>query len=131
MQPMGGPKGSGLSIMMDVFSGVLSGSAFAGHVTGPYDPSKPSDVGHFLVAIKPDLFMGLEDFRERMDYLYQRVVGADKAAGVDRIYFPGEIEQLRQEERENTGIPLVQAEIDALNEEAKRVGRPSLVVKGQ
>lgn len=129
MQPMGGPKGSGLSIMMDLFSGVLSGSAFAGHVTGPYDPSKPSDVGHFIMAIKPDLFMSLEDFRGRMDYLYQRVVGADKAAGVDRIYFPGEIEQLRQEEREKTGIPLVQAEIDALNEEAKRVGKPSLVVK--
>ncbi|KAI1175588.1 Malate/L-lactate dehydrogenase [Nemania sp. FL0916] len=131
MQPMGGPKGSALSIMMDVFSGVLSGSAFAGHVTGPYDPSKPSDVGHFLVAIKPDLFMSLEDFRARMDYLYQRVVGADKAAGVDRIYFPGEMEQLRQEERGKTGIPLVQAEIDALNEEAKRVGKPSLVIKGQ
>lgn len=29
MLPMGGPKGSALSIMMDVFSGVLSGSAFA------------------------------------------------------------------------------------------------------
>ncbi|KAK5176518.1 hypothetical protein LTR16_011122, partial [Cryomyces antarcticus] len=38
MLPMGGPKGSALSIMMDVFSGVLSGSAFAGHVTNPYDP---------------------------------------------------------------------------------------------
>ncbi|KAI0444873.1 Malate/L-lactate dehydrogenase [Xylaria telfairii] len=130
MQPMGGPKGSGLSIMMDVFSGVLSGSAFAGHVTGPYDPSRPSDVGHFLIAIKPDLFMSLEDFRERMDYLYQRVVGTDKAAGVDRIYFPGEIEQLRKEEREKTGIPLVQAEIDALNEEARRVGKPLLALKG-
>ncbi|KAI1827808.1 Malate/L-lactate dehydrogenase [Xylaria intraflava] len=131
MQPMGGPKGSGLSIMMDVFSGVLSGSAFAGHVTGPYDPSKPSDVGHFLVAIKPDLFMSLDDFRQRMDYLYRRVVGAKKAAGVDRIYFPGEIEQTTQEQREKTGIPLVQAEIDALNEEAKKVGKPLLGVKGQ
>lgn len=122
MLPMGGPKGSGLAIMMDVFSGVLSGSAFAGHVTGPYDASKPADVGHFLVAIKPDLFMSLDDFRDRMEYLYQRVVGSDKAAGVDRIYFPGEIEQLTQEEREKTGIPFVQAEIDALNEEAGKVG---------
>ncbi|GKT44897.1 putative oxidoreductase YKL071W [Colletotrichum spaethianum] len=126
MLPMGGPKGSALSIMMDVFSGVFSGSAFAGHVTTPYDPSRPADVGHFLVAIKPDLFMSLDDFRERMHYLYQRVVGAEKAAGVERIYFPGEIEQLNQQEREKSGIPLVQAEIDALNEEAKRVGAQSL-----
>ncbi|RYO81109.1 hypothetical protein DL766_007194 [Monosporascus sp. MC13-8B] len=129
MLPMGGPKGSALAIMMDVFSGVLSGSAFAGHVTGPYDPSQPSDVGHFLLAIKPDLFMSLDEFRQRMDYLYQRVVGSDKAAGVDRIYFPGEIEQLTQDERQKTGIPYVQAEIDALNEEARRVGKDTIVVK--
>ncbi|RKK85444.1 hypothetical protein BFJ69_g1588 [Fusarium oxysporum] len=126
MLPMGGPKGSALSIMMDVFSGVLSGSAFAGHVTGPYDPSKPADVGHFLIAIKPDLFMNLDEFRERMQYLYERVVGSEKAAGVERIYFPGEIEQLAQKEREKTGIPLVQAEIDALNAEAKKVGAEPL-----
>ncbi|KAE8409271.1 Malate/L-lactate dehydrogenase [Aspergillus pseudonomiae] len=128
MLPMGGPKGSALAVMMDVFSGVLSGSAFAGHVTGPYDPSKPADVGHFLVAIKPDLFMGLDDFKERMDYLYQRVVGSEKMAGVDRIYYPGEIEQITREERVKTGIPFVQAEIDALNKEADKVGLEHLVV---
>lgn len=122
MLPMGGPKGSGLSIMMDVFSGALSGSAFAGEVTGPYDPSKPADVGHFLVAIKPDLFMSLDEFRDRIQYLYDKVVGSEKAAGVERIYFPGELEQLAQRERERSGIPLVQAEIDALNEEARKVG---------
>lgn len=129
MLPMGGPKGSALSVMMDVFSGVLSGSAFAGHVTGPYDPSKPADVGHFLVAIKPDLFLDLNEFRERMDYLYQRVVGSDKAAGVDRIYFPGELEQIAQGEREKTGIPFVQAEIDALNQEAQKVAANPIFIK--
>ena len=121
MLPMGGAKGSALAIMMDVFSGVLSGSAFAGHVTGPYDPSKPADVGHFIMAIKPDLFMSLDDFRDRMQYLYERTVGAEKAAGVDRIYFPGELEQIEQKKRVKTGIPLVQAEIDALNAEAIKV----------
>lgn len=73
--------------------------------------------------------MSLDEFRERMDFLYQRVVGSDKAAGVERIYYPGEIEQLTEEEREKTGIPLVQAEVDALNEEAKKVGKPLLVIK--
>lgn len=122
MLPMGGPKGSALAIMMDVFSGVLSGSAFAGGVTGPYDMSRPGDVGHFIVAVRPDLFMGLDEFKERMDTLYRRVVGAEKMHGVDRIYFPGEIEQLCEEERLRDGIPYVQDEIDALNAEAERVG---------
>ncbi|KAL2000138.1 hypothetical protein VTN02DRAFT_3494 [Thermoascus thermophilus] len=131
MLPIGGPKGSALSIMMDVFSGVLSGSAFAGHVTNPYDASKPADVGHFLIALKPDLFMSLEEFKERMDYLYRRVVGSDKMAGVDRIYYPGEIEQLTQEERLKTGIPYVEAEIEALNREAERVGVDHIVVSNR
>lgn len=128
MLPMGGPKGSALSIMMDVFSGVLSGSAFAGHVTNPHDPTKPADVGHFLVAIKPDLFMGLEEFKERMDYLYKRVVESDKMAGVDRIYIPGEIEQLTEVARLDEGIPYVQAEINALNYEADKVGASKIKV---
>ncbi|KAK5651380.1 hypothetical protein OQA88_12537 [Cercophora sp. LCS_1] len=126
MLPMGGPKGSALAIMMDVFSGVLSGSAFAGGVTGPYDMSKPGDVGHFLVAIKPDLFLSLDEFKERMDVLYRRVVDSDKMAGVERIYFPGEIEQLTEEERRRDGIPYAQAEIDALNTEADKLGVPKI-----
>ena len=131
MLPMGGPKGSGLAVMMDVFSGVLSGSAFAGEVVGPYDKEnkKESDVGHFLVAIKPDLFMSLEEFRERMAYLYKRVVESEKMDGVDRIYFPGEIEQLMQEDREMMGIPFVNAEVDALNAEAEKAGSQKLKIQ--
>ncbi|KAI6821861.1 Malate/L-lactate dehydrogenase [Hortaea werneckii] len=128
MLPMGGPKGSGLAIMMDVFSGVLSGSAFAGNVTGPYDYSKPADVGHLLIAIKPDLFMTTAEFRQRMEYLYSRVVDSAKMEGVDRIWFPGEIEQARQKDREANGIPFVAAEIQALNDEAKALGTAQLEV---
>lgn len=84
--PMGGPKGSTISIIMDMSSGVLSGSSFAGHVTNSYNPTKLAEVGHFLIAIKPDLFMDLEEFKSRMDYLYQWVVGSEKMEGVDRIY---------------------------------------------
>lgn len=127
MLPMGGPKGSALSIMMDVFSGVLSGSAFAGHVTNPYDPSKPANVGHFIVAIKPDIFMSIEDFKARMDYLYKRVVGSQKMQGVDRIYFPGELEQITHEQRRKTGIPFTQEEIFKLNSEADRVGVAKII----
>ncbi|KAF3043531.1 hypothetical protein E8E11_001135 [Didymella keratinophila] len=105
MLPMGGPKGSAIAIMMDIFSGVLSGSAFAGHVINPYDPSKPAD---------------------RMDYLYQRVVGSDRMTCTDRIYFPGESEELNKEKRLKDGIPLVAAEVEALNMEAQRVGAASV-----
>ncbi|KAJ5624955.1 hypothetical protein N7510_001264 [Penicillium lagena] len=129
MLPMGGPKGSALAIMMDVFSGVFSGAAFAGHVTNPYDPSKPADVGHFLIAVKPDLFMTMDEFKSRMKYLYQRVVNSEKAAGVEQIYFPGEIEMITEEQRLSEGIPLAEAEIEALNKEADRVNVAHLKVQ--
>lgn len=128
MLPMGGPKGSGLAVMMDVFSGVFSGSAFAGHVTSPYDASKAADVGHFLVAIKPDLFMTIDEFKGRMDYLYQRVVESERMAGVDRIYFPGEIEMITEERRLVEGIPFTAAEIESLNKEADLVNVERLKV---
>lgn len=128
MLPMGGPKGSALAVMMDVFSGVLSGSQFAGEVRGPYDESGVADVGHFLVVLRPDLFMDLGEFRERMGVLYDKVVGCKKMKGVERIYFPGEIEQVTHEERLKTGIPFVEAEIEALNREAELVGSKKIEV---
>jgi LDH2 family malate/lactate/ureidoglycolate dehydrogenase len=53
---------------------------------------KESDAVNFLVTLKPDLFMPLKDFREQMAHLYKRIVGDEKIDGVNRIYFPGEIE---------------------------------------
>lgn len=69
-------------------SGALSGPAFAGHITNPYYASRPADVGHLLVVIKSDLFMSMDEFKVRVEYLYQRVVSSYKMAEVDRIYMP-------------------------------------------
>ena len=126
MLPMGGPKGSALAIMMDVFSGVLTGAAFAGGVAGPYDPSRPAGVGHFIMAIRPDLFLSAAEFRERMVVLYRSVVDSKPMEGVERVYFPGEIEILTHQKREKEGIPFARSEIEALNAEAERVGAKKL-----
>ena len=48
--------------------------------------------------------------------------------GVDRIYFPGEIEQLTEETRLREGIPFLQEEIDLLNAEAERLDVAKIVV---
>lgn len=105
---------------------MLSGSAFAGGVTNPYDPSKPADAGHFLVAIKPDLFMSVEDFRARMQVLYDVVRGSQPMSGVDKIFMPGEIERMTEKQRRHSGIPMKAAEVQALNDEARRVGVANL-----
>lgn len=122
MLPMGGPKGSALAIMMDAFSGLLTGAAFAGGVISPHDPSRPADVGHFIVTIKPDLFMSTEDVSKRLDGLRDSVTGSERATGSDRVWFPGEREMECRLERTRGGIPFTKHEVEALNQEARAVG---------
>ena len=38
--------------------------------------------------------MDMSEFKNRLQYLYDQVVGSEKMAGVDRVYFPGELEQI-------------------------------------
>src|SRR5205085_3993189 len=80
--PIGGYKGSGIAMLMDVFAGVLSGAAFAGGVGDQYKQyDRPQDVGHFFLAMKPDLFVPREEVARRMDVLSQRVRSAPRAEG--------------------------------------------------
>lgn len=44
--PIGGPKGSGIAILMDVMSDVLTGAALGGRVRDQYKDLRPQNVGH-------------------------------------------------------------------------------------
>jgi LDH2 family malate/lactate/ureidoglycolate dehydrogenase len=129
--PIGGPKGSGLSHMMDMFAGVMSGSAFAGGVKDQYkDLKEPQNVGHWFMVFRPEVFLdgGMDELKERSDHSMRTMRESTKAHGVKRIYTSGEIEADMQKVREKEGIPFTKGEVDALNrlaEEAKvgaRVG---------
>jgi LDH2 family malate/lactate/ureidoglycolate dehydrogenase len=121
--PMGGHKGSGLAIMMDIFAGVISGSAFGGDVTNQYETfDMPQDVGHFFFAMKPDLFVSEADYKARMDTLFTRIRAVPKAEGFDEILLPGEPESREHARRLQTGIPYVASEVATLDAEAAKVG---------
>ena len=65
MQPIGGPKGSALAMLMDVMGGVISGAAFGGDVRNHFEEyDKPQNVGHFIMAMKPDLFVSRDEYLE-------------------------------------------------------------------
>lgn len=121
--PLGGPKGAGLSILMDIMAGVFTGAAFAGDVRSQFDDfDDVQNVGHFLLAIKPDLFVSAEEFGDRMDVLVERTHACPPAEGFADVLLPGEPEERVRERRLASGIPYNIAEIDALNEEAARLG---------
>ena len=123
--PIGGPKGSGLALMMDLFGGLMSGAAFAGGVNDQYkDLEEPQNVGHWFLVFRPELFLkgGMKELRERMDTLLWRVRQCEKAAGVERIYTSGEIEVEIEVKRRKEGIPYSRGEVDALNALSKQLG---------
>lgn len=130
--PIGGPKGSGLSMLMDIFGGVLSGAAYAGDVTDQYKVfDRPQNVGHFFLAMRPDLFVSKKAYRARMDTLVERVRACPKAEGFDEILLPGEIEAREEAKRRASGIPYGTVEIDALQREAARAGIAKLAVSDE
>lgn len=112
-------------MMMDIFSGVMSGSAFAGDVKDQYKNMEESqNVGHWSFVFKPHVFLdgGVVEFRERMDDLLKKTRAVKKAEGFDRIFTSGEPESGTEKHRRISGIPFTKGEIDALHELASKSG---------
>jgi LDH2 family malate/lactate/ureidoglycolate dehydrogenase len=121
--PFGGVKGSALSLLMDILAGVLTGANFGGDVKSLYfDHSAPQNVGHLFIAIKPDLFMPMDAFGERMDTLVQRARDCPRAEGFDEILIPGEPEARTRAARLAEGIPVTPDVVATLRDEAARAG---------
>ena len=115
--PIGGPKGSGLALMVEALSGVLSGAGTAPHLHDLYAFDAPQGVGHFLGVIDTAHFMDPDEFRRGMSAMAAEVKALKKAEGFDEILMPGERENMITKERAKTGINLpdeVCAELNAL-----------------
>ena len=127
--PIGEHKGSGLAMFMDIFGGVISGANFGGEVGDQYKAmDRAQDVGHFFLAMKPNLFVTEADYRARMDTLIERMRAVPKAEGTDEILLPGEPELRYEAERRQRGIPYAASEVKALQDEARKAGIQPLVV---
>lgn len=119
--PLGGPKGSGLSLMMEVLGGVMSGSAFGGEVGNQYlDHDRPQNVGHCFIAFRPDLAVSADAYRTRIDALVERAKASPRVAEDQPILMPGEPEALTERERLRDGIPLSAEDRAGLRGEAER-----------
>lgn len=122
--PMGGHKGYGISFMMDVVSGVLTGSGYATGVSGPYVPDEPSRCGHLVLAIDIETVIGREAFRARVSDLIAITKSVPLAAGATEIFYPGEIENRAAERAERTGILLPMKTLTELRALAAEAGVP-------
>ena len=104
--PMAGHKGYGIALMMDVLSGVLSGSAFGRGVAGPFQSEEPGGVGQFVLALDIEAFMPLAQFQQRQDELIGALKETPLAKGFSEILYPGEPEARLAEKLARDGIAL-------------------------
>ena len=88
--PIAGFKGSGLAWMVDILSGVLTGSSHGGKTKDPFDDfSGPQNVGHLFITIDPKVFVG-KNFMKEIKNNIKLVKKLPKAKGFTSILYPGE-----------------------------------------
>lgn len=115
IQPIGGYKGYGLSLVIDILTGVLLGSGFSTYVNSLYgDPSLPANCAQLCGALAIEGFMPLPQFLRRVDTIIDLMHSCPRAPGVERVYVPGEIENETEQRRRTEGIPLSAPLIDEL-----------------
>lgn len=108
--PIAGHKGYGLSMVMELLAGVLTGADFPWQHRDDraskhtYEPN----LGHFFMAINPELFMTRAEFLDRVDQMIDAAKSSETAEGVSEILVPGETEmRARARNLARGGVPLL------------------------
>ena len=117
--PLGGPeghKGYGLSVMVEILSGILTGLGF-GH-----DPSGRHNDGCFMAAFNVEAFRPLDDFKQEVTEFAQYLKSTPTAAGFSEVFYPGELEHLKEQTLLQDGVAIEDSTWDALKSLAEEYG---------
>ena len=99
--PLGGDqghKGYGLSSIVEIFSGILTGLGF-GH-----DPSGRHNDGRFISVFNVSAFRDLQDFKDEVTEFAAYLKSSETAPGFDEVLYPGEIEYRNETRQRKEGI---------------------------
>ncbi len=122
--PFGGPKGSALSLIFDILSGVLTGAAYGKNIGTQVDFSRVQNIGHFFIVFNIGQFLDEDLFLERMDDLLDQLKSVPPAPGFSEVQAPGDPQILSEEENTRNGIVLSPDRIEKLQELAEELGVP-------
>jgi len=104
---LGSHKGYGLSVMVDILCGVLSGTGPGFVVKGRAEQGKASGgaATHHFTAYKVEAFTDLDRFKDDMDHFMKTLRESKPAPGNDRVVYAGLPEHEDNIERSANGIP--------------------------
>lgn len=127
LAPLGGHKGSGLSMALGLLAGVLNGAAFGSDIRSFELPaSKPADVGQLVIAVDPSRFMPAAIFEAAVARHLEQISASKPLPGVDQVRWPGERRSKLRAERLASGIPLEPALVERLTALAEHLGTQPL-----
>ncbi len=124
LMPLGGYKGSGLAMMVEILCGAISGGGMSTDLGGLRVRGRALRNSQTFLAI--DVFRMQPDFRERTDWLIDQVKSAAPASGFDEVLVANEPELRTEQERLANGIPIPDGTWNALMTGAARVGVSAL-----
>nr|WP_255568611.1 Ldh family oxidoreductase [Neoroseomonas alba] len=114
---MGGHKGYGLALMVDMLAGVLSGAGFlTGIGAWDKDPAKPQDLGHVLVLVDTTRLGLPETLAARIDAFRAILHETEPADPAQRVRLPGEASLARHRARLAEGVPIAAEDFARLTE---------------
>jgi len=113
--PVGGAKGSGLSLMVTLLAGLLCDAEFDDEIGSMYtDFDRPQNLGQVFVVADPGLLGPPEQVGARVEGLVDRLHALRTAAGADGVYFAGEQGMQRAREGRAGGVALPASVLDTL-----------------
>jgi ureidoglycolate dehydrogenase (NAD+) len=119
LQPIGGHKGYGLALMVDMFAGLLSNAAYLTHVKSWVDaPDEPQNLGHFFILIDTRRLGSAAWLVERMRDFAEILHGSPAAEAGKPVIVPGEIELGSMARQRAGGIRLDPAVLALLQQRA-------------
>ncbi len=125
LMPLGGYKGSGLGMMVEILCAVLAGTAMATEVGGIRVAGKPSRTSQTFLAIDVARFMPLEEFTTRMEKLVGMIKSTPAASGYSEVLVAGDPEWRMEAERLKNGVPVEDGNWKELCETAAALGLPA------
>ncbi len=121
----GGHKGYGLSLAVDLLTGVLSGAAFGPNIVGLFSTDGPSDLGQTFIVIDPTAVDAPGAFEARLEgYLGQLVAAPTIPDAPGRVLVPGEPEAEAERRSDDRGVMLDPVHAERLVELGVRYGIP-------
>lgn len=126
--PLGGHKGLGLSYVVDILAGLITGGAFQYGMKGMYKyPDDPSLTGHFMIVIDPAAVINPEEMQSRMRSYYETIKASPMWDAEGEMMLPGELEYRTEQGLRAQGIPLPEDLIAELNGLAANLGTVSRI----